>query len=278
MAPISFRRLTLAASLLLFSGLLCSCASTSRSGVHRRVASRQQVSPIGVIIENNPNEHPHLRRQADSFRDAPPYGIMMANVISFHMRIARIPGASPRQSRAFQNIASIYPEPYRQYLDGGATTVETPFVIEVRSHDGRARRVHVTGIGSAPRGFGNPILNSLNDAGRKIVSEIRNASFESEPVWVGGETPVSTDDADDISTQGVAQFTERNYPSALLYFDRAVQADPSHQAAWSYRGATLVKLGRANEGRQSLEKAVAIDPASAEAEQARKWLNRINSL
>ena len=100
-----------------------------------------------------------------------------------------------------------------------------------------------------------------------------DSTVASEPL---GDTRFQTPaDADSVSNRGVERFSEKDYRGALFCFDRAVEKTPSHQAAWAYRGATLVKLGKIEEGRQSLERAVQIEPTSAEASQAQKWLNKL---
>jgi len=194
-------------------------------------------------------------------------------VIGAHLRAAHIPSApAVSPSGAFDAVANIYPGPFRQLFGRDGTSVEAPFEIEFRDASGRTTsRIQVTGYGTARNGYGDPVRLSLDDAGTKIARAISEASHIRP---TAGEE-VSRPDADALSNAGVARFQSEDYSGALQYFDESIQSNPSHQAAWTYRGATLVKMGRSEEGRQSLERAVSIQPTSAEAEQARKWLTRL---
>lgn len=45
---------------------------------------------------------------------------------------------------------------------------------------------------------------------------------------------------------------------ALELYSQAIEADPYHSKAWYYKGETLNRLGRTEEGNNHIEKAVAL--------------------
>lgn len=236
-------------------------------------ADRADTIRMGAHIATNPYDRPYLRQPAGRHPQAPPYGRAVSVVIGAHLRGARIPSAPATSTGGtFDAVANIYPGPLRQVFGRDGVSAETPFEIEFRDASGRATsRIQVTGYGTARNGYGDPVRLSLDDAGTKIARAISEASHTRPTAGDG----VSRPDADALSNAGVARFQSEDYSGALQYFDESIQSNPSHQAAWTYRGATLVKMGRSEEGRQSLERAVSIQPTSAEAEQARKWLTRL---
>jgi len=271
--------------LCLLANLLTACGTIDSAQYRGRTVRRTAVRPIpsnpggiiriGAHIENNPYERPYLRRPAGRHPQAPPYGLAVSKVIGAYLREARIPSASANSIGGnFDDVAHIYPGPFRETFGRGGITAETPFDIEVRDASGRTTsRIRITGFGTTGTGDGDPLRASLEDAGVKIVRAIAEASRSAQPV---AAEQLTEQGADSLSVAGVARFQSKDYAVALQYFDDAIKADSTHQGAWAYRGAALVKMGRANEGRQSLERAVQINPTSAEAEQARKWLNRLN--
>jgi tetratricopeptide (TPR) repeat protein len=57
---------------------------------------------------------------------------------------------------------------------------------------------------------------------------------------------------------GSALFAKEDYQGAIAAFDRSVELDPSNAETHHFRGATLEKLGRANEAIEALKQSVAI--------------------
>lgn len=247
--------------------------TVQRTTVQPYFADRADTIRMGAHLMTSPYDYPYLRQRAGRHSQAPPYGRAITTVVGAHLRAARIPSSLTNSfDGRFNAIANIYPRPFRETFGPGGASIETPFKIEIRdASGGTTSRVQITGYGTARNSYGDPVRASLEDAGAKIVRAITQAS-QTRPTE-GGDP--SQDAPDALSNAGVACFQSEDYPGALQYFDRAIQADPSHQAAWTYRGAALVKMGRSEEGRQSLERAVSIQPTSAEAEQARKWLTRL---
>ena len=64
---------------------------------------------------------------------------------------------------------------------------------------------------------------------------------------------------------GVCHSTLQNDELAVTRFQEAVARDPDAAVAWAGLGTSLVKLRRTAEGIEKLEKAVALEPAMAEA-------------
>lgn len=63
---------------------------------------------------------------------------------------------------------------------------------------------------------------------------------------------------------------------ALLRYRRASAADPTNATALLRTGRLLLKTGRIDEGRSLLERTVDVAPGSAEAREARRWLDKIS--
>lgn len=236
------------------------------------LVNRADTIRIGAHIATNPSERPFLRQPAGRYPQAPPYGLAVGSVIGARLREARIPSAPANTSDGnLDAVAHIYPGPFHETFGRDGNIAEAPFDIDVRDASGRTTsHIHITGFGTTQAGHGDPVRASLEDAGAKIARAITEASRSARP---GATKP--RQDLDSLSNAGVASFQSEDYTGALQYLDEVIEAEPSHQAAWTYRGAALVKMGRTEEGRRSLERAVSIQPTSAEAEQARKWLTRL---
>ena len=59
-------------------------------------------------------------------------------------------------------------------------------------------------------------------------------------------------------------YREGNYPEAIMYFDQAIEIDPSLAAAWHDRGICLRELGKDDEAFKSIDKAVELEPDNEE--------------
>jgi DNA-binding response OmpR family regulator/Flp pilus assembly protein TadD len=65
--------------------------------------------------------------------------------------------------------------------------------------------------------------------------------------------------------QGLYLFhREKNYPEAILFFDKALEIDPHFAAAWHDRGMSLRELARDEEALNSIDNAVELEPDNEE--------------
>jgi len=71
-------------------------------------------------------------------------------------------------------------------------------------------------------------------------------------------------------------FSMGDFQRAYWYLDVTVAKSPSYQPGLCYYGAAIARLGRPAEARMWLERAVAIDPGTLEAESARQWMDTIH--
>lgn len=81
--------------------------------------------------------------------------------------------------------------------------------------------------------------------------------------------------AHNITLRGAACLKEGNFLRAYLYCRRATERYPEYQPAACYLGAALAQLGEYAAARDTLRKAIAIDPQTQEAMEAGRWLESL---
>ena len=64
--------------------------------------------------------------------------------------------------------------------------------------------------------------------------------------------------------EGVSQSIAGDHAAAVRVFDQVLDRDPHHVLAWSARGSALASLDRAREALQCFERAIDLDPETAE--------------
>ncbi len=74
---------------------------------------------------------------------------------------------------------------------------------------------------------------------------------------------------------GIIFFREGNYIRAEIYTSRALELMPRHQCTITHHAACLARLGQTMRARAEFEQAVRLAPESADADQARKWLAKL---
>lgn len=80
----------------------------------------------------------------------------------------------------------------------------------------------------------------------------------------------------DLNIQkGKMYFKAENYQKSLRYLLEAIRLDPRNQQAHSLAGVAYTKLGKWTDARREFEIVVRLNPNSAEAKQAQKWLKRL---
>lgn len=78
-----------------------------------------------------------------------------------------------------------------------------------------------------------------------------------------------------VAALGIIFFREGNYIRAEIYTRRALELMPRHQCTITYHAACLARLGQTTRARAEFEQAVRLSPESEDADQARKWLAKL---
>lgn len=71
--------------------------------------------------------------------------------------------------------------------------------------------------------------------------------------------------------QGQIAYQQENYSQAVVHFREAIQANPTFEQAWYWRGISSLKLGDRADAVQSLERVLALNPNNADAQY---WLSQ----
>lgn len=113
---------------------------------------------------------------------------------------------------------------------------------------------------------------ALNDAIDKMFRRLGETSFRKE---------VLTTDTGSLSLSQIVhrgrQFFDANEPSrALLYYQRAIERDPTYQPAYAHAGLASMKLGRKDEARRYFRGAVDLDAGSEFGRQSAEWLIKLD--
>jgi len=74
---------------------------------------------------------------------------------------------------------------------------------------------------------------------------------------------------------GIVFFRESNYRRSEIYMRRAMELLPEHQCILTYHAACLARLGFFPAARAEFEHAISLSPDSDDAQQARKWLQKL---
>lgn len=119
-------------------------------------------------------------------------------------------------------------------------------------------------------------------AGGTIVKETRPAPNHprspTPDAWIY-ETPPPEQtrrEALQIAALGLVFFRDAHYERSLVFWTRALELLPDHQCILTYHAACLVRLGRRTEAKAEFQKAISLDPSSADADQARKWIDKLS--
>jgi tetratricopeptide (TPR) repeat protein len=110
------------------------------------------------------------------------------------------------------------------------------------------------------------------------VAEMIARTLRALALTPAGERPITVmpqaaESLADLLTQGRALQAQKKDAEALLFFQRATQADPNSFSAWFNLGATLSWLKRYTEALLADERATMLDPNNATA-----WYNQGNTL
>jgi tetratricopeptide (TPR) repeat protein len=115
------------------------------------------------------------------------------------------------------------------------------------------------------------LKTAIEDATAQIARDVAN------PEWVEGKLVADAGGtALTAAIRGVDCFQQERFWRAYWYLKRSAASDPSNQAALTYYAACLARLGHHTEARVEFQNAIRIDPASPDAEQARKWVAQLN--
>lgn len=79
---------------------------------------------------------------------------------------------------------------------------------------------------------------------------------------------LSPGEPDYLHALGMVAYERDDFPAALQWYDKALEADPNHGAAWNDKGIIAFREGRYPEARRCFEKAVSLEPDSYDA-----WFN-----
>jgi tetratricopeptide (TPR) repeat protein len=117
---------------------------------------------------------------------------------------------------------------------------------------------------SSPRSF-----EALRGLGVLLRRQGRNTDAIER---LGAALKVRPDEANALAELGLAQASAGDYAAALDCYDRALARNPEPET-WNHRGVTVLALGRANEAVESFDRAIALRPNFAVAQN-----NRANAL
>lgn len=233
------------------------------------------VPRVGAALDDDPRTHPELRQPLGGRQGGPPYGKAVGEIMGDTFRRAGIPGAKGEETHPkFNVVAIIEPQAPKLRRTPSGPLTAAPFEVTLKDNRGRVLdRAHFTGTAPLRGQNAASMSAAIRQASDQIAAKLKNPAYLQQAL---GWPSTSVTSADVAVRHGAERFRAADYAGSLHWFEQATEIDPNHQSAWSYRGASLLKLGRQREAVQALEKAVAIDPSSAEAAQARKWLASMN--
>lgn len=233
------------------------------------------VPRVGATLDNNPMTHPALRQSIGGRQGGPPYGKAVGEIMENTFRNAGIPGSNGQERHSkFNIVAIIEPEnPKVQHTSGGPLAV-APFEVTLKDTHGKVLgRERFTGTAPLRGQNAASMSSAILQASNLIAARLKDSEYLQRAL---GWPSTQVNSADVAVRNGAERFRTGDYTSSLHWFQQATHIDPSHQSAWSYLGASLLKLGRKQEASQALEKAIALNPSTAEAAQAEKWLASMN--
>lgn len=77
--------------------------------------------------------------------------------------------------------------------------------------------------------------------------------------------------------KGIAAFNEKDYKTAVGFFEKAIKHDPDYARAYTYLGNTQYKQGKYGDAVSSWNKAIKTEPNSDAADMAREKLDRVKN-
>lgn len=77
--------------------------------------------------------------------------------------------------------------------------------------------------------------------------------------------------------EGLLHYQKRDFEKAIAYFEKAIAINHYYQPAHSYLAASFAHLGRKQGAITEFHRVIEIDPASKEAMNAKKWLERLSN-
>lgn len=233
--------------------------------------SKRPLPRIGATFDLDPKKFPYLLEPARGLNPVPPYGKLVDGTFKSAFSKAGIPGAVGAEGHPkFDLVATIRARPLliRETRDG--LWSQTSFDLAIRDIDGaELESVAVVAQASRRGRFGTPVPEALEDAARQAVAILKDSERLERLIVSRVATGTG---AKSLRDAGLKAFRAGRHQVAFWCFDRSLRLAPNHQGAWTYRAAALTKLGFREDATRSFKRAMEIAPDSAEADQARKWL------
>jgi hypothetical protein len=266
-------------------GMLVSCTATGGGGQPVVARPKQAMRPyfagygqavprVGAVIDNNPRKNPGLSVPLGGRQGGPPYGKAVGDILGATFKKSGIPGADGQQSNPkFTLVATIQALSPAVRNTSSGPSATAPFSLSIRDiHGKQLSQDEITGSAPVQSGQAPAMANAIGDAANQIATRLCDSSHLQRLL---GWPSTRVTSADVAVKNGAERFRAMDYAGSLGWFREAIAIDPNHQSAWAYHGASLMKLAKTEEAKRSLERAVSLDPESAEGTQARKWLDRL---
>jgi len=134
--------------------------------------------------------------------------------------------------------------------------------------------------GCSPSAPDTKFYRMMNSAVDAAIHDALNQIFSRLCIVEWAQATLTSDvnrlSVNDVTLAGVRQFENQNYRKARLYFQRALLLNPSFQPAVAYLGACYTLMGERTLAAKTLQVAINLDPQTAQAQQAAKWLAKFD--